>query len=363
MRWSLLLLVLSPASAIHSRPAMVQLQRLRGGATARAKNSEPRDEPPLSPTTAASVTAWAVLPTLLRVGYAAAFTGTKATPEPIQLTLAQSIGLRPVPVPVLPEIALPFPKPWQTLLAATWIANNLAVMVPGRYDGRSAMASEKPTAASANLFTPAGWAFAIWAPIFLGEWLMMLYLVNVPAASTLGAAVSPAWSAAACAQATWCYAFRPSVCGPGLLWIPALLLATTGVFLGVAHRALRAQWSSVGPVANALVRWPIALHFGWISAASLVNLNNWLARRESSLALRERAALGSVAAAVTAAAYVTASTRDPVFALVIAWALAAVAADGAKNARGLVADAVLDRVRKAAQVGCGLAALLVFSQL
>ena len=39
-----------------------------------------------------------------------------------------------------------------------------------------------------------------------------------------------------------------------------------------------------GPLTNALVRWPIALHFGWISAASLVNLNNWRAatpRRET----------------------------------------------------------------------------------
>ena len=152
------------------------------------------------------------------------------------------------------------------------------------------------------------------------------------------------------------------MCGPGLLWVPALLLATTAVLLGVAHRA-QAQLASVGPVANAVVRWPIALHFGWISAASLVALNNWLARRESSLVLRERAALGSVAAAVAAAAYVTASTRDPIFAVVIAWALAAVAADGAKSARGLVADAVLDRVRKAARAGCGLAALLVCSQL
>jgi hypothetical protein len=32
-----------------------------------------------------------------------------------------------------------------------------------RYDGRSAMQAEKPSAETANLFTPAGWAFAIWA--------------------------------------------------------------------------------------------------------------------------------------------------------------------------------------------------------
>ena len=74
----------------------------------------------------------------------------------------------------------------------------------------------------------------------------------------------------------------------------------------------------------------MALHFGWISAASLVNLNNWLARAAAPLRTRELVSLGSVGTAVVAAAYVTYSTRDPIFAAVIAWALAAVAADGSR---------------------------------
>ena len=130
------------------------------------------------------------------------------------------------------------------------------------------MEAEKPTAATANLFTPSGWAFAIWGPIFLGEWLMMLYLTNVPAAAALGAAAAPGWCAATAAQVAWCAAFRPSVCGPSTLWVPAALLAATGVGLGVSHRAIRHAGHS--GAANALVRWPVALHFGWITAASLV---------------------------------------------------------------------------------------------
>ena len=114
------------------------------------------------------------------------------------------------------------------------------------------MAAEKPTAATANLFTPSGWAFAIWGPIFLGEWLMMLYLTNVPSAATLGAAAAPGWCAATAAQVAWCAAFRPSVCGPSMLWVPAALLAATGVGLGVAHRAIRNVGHS--GAANALVR-------------------------------------------------------------------------------------------------------------
>ena len=40
-------------------------------------------------------------------------------------------------------------------------------------------------------------------------------------------------------QVAWCAAFRPSVCGPRTLWLPAALLAATGVGLGVSHRAIR----------------------------------------------------------------------------------------------------------------------------
>lgn len=186
-------------------------------------------------------------------------------------------------------------------------------------------------------------------------------LTNVPAAAELGAAAAPGWCAGTLAQVLWCAAFRPSVCGPALLWIPAALLATTGTFLGVSHRAIRA--TPHGPLGNALVRWPVALHFGWITAASLVNLHNWLARRGTPLRQKEAAVYASVAAAVGLAAFVTATTKDPVYALVIAWALAAVAADGGKAARGLGFDATLDKVRRAARVGFGLSALLVCTQL
>ena len=374
---TLLLAALSATNALHLKPsgaAPVMLPKLevtpvmsptsaaalrfRGGAT--AKSGKPKDKSAPSAKFTAQVIAWAVLPTLLRLAFAA-LTATKPVDSQETTTLLQSLGLAAAAAAPSSSAALPFPRPWQMALAFAWVANNLAVIVPGRYDGQSAMAEEKPTAATANLFTPSGWAFAIWGPIFLGEWLMMLYLTNVPSAAALGAAAAPGWCAATAAQVTWCATFRPSVCGPRALWLPALLLATTGSLLGVSHRAVRS--AGYGPLGNALVRWPVALHFGWITAASLVNLNNWLARRGTSLWVKEAAALSSVAAAVAASGYVTATTRDPIFAIVIAWALAAVAADGSRSARGLVADAVLDRIKKAASLGCGLAVLLACSQI
>ena len=48
---------------------------------------------------------------------------------------------------------------------------------------------------------------------------------------------------------------------------------------------------------NALVRWPIVLHLGWISAASLVNANNWLAKRGTPVGAKTAASAASAAAA------------------------------------------------------------------
>lgn len=160
-------------------------------------------------------------------------------------------------------------------------------------------------------------------------------------------------------------AFRPSVCGPAWLWVPTLLLGCTALGLGAAHRALRRlDRAAAFPLGLDLgVRWPLALHLGWITAAALVNLNNWLARRGSSVALKEAAAIGSVAAAVAAAAYVWQTTGDAVVGFVSFWALSAVVADGGKAAQGVVDAAVLGRVKAAAVGGAALALLGLLAKI
>jgi hypothetical protein len=363
------------ALEISSQPAVRPLPRLhslRGGASGRAPlPRKAAGEPSLSPTFVAYCLAWAVVPTALRVAFAVAvleplgkgIREVAHASDPITILLRTLGWAAEAAAPELPPLSsrLPLPSAWQVALAGCWVANNVAVMVPGRYDGQRAMAAERPTAETANLFTPAGWAFAIWGPIFAGEWLMMLYLTNLGGGSELGAAMAPGWCAGIAAQVAWCIAFRPSVCGPAMLWVPAALLGATALGLGVSHRAIR----SVGHEgwANVLVRWPVTLHFGWITAAALVNLNNWLSRAAASLRVRELSAHASVAAGVAAAAFVTRRTGDGVFALVVAWALGAVVADGARSARGLVSEAVLRRVQRSARIGCGLSALMVCAQL
>ncbi|CAN0467859.1 unnamed protein product, partial [Hapterophycus canaliculatus] len=60
-----------------------------------------------------------------------------------------------------------FVDPWQVLTASAWAINMRANSVKGRLDGtrQDTSSGQKPV----RFFSPAGWAFAIWAPIFLGE--------------------------------------------------------------------------------------------------------------------------------------------------------------------------------------------------
>jgi hypothetical protein len=80
-------------------------------------------------------------------------------------------------------------------------------------------------------------------------------------------------------QTLWCYAFRPWVVDAKLQWLPALLLALTGVGLGGVHGILvqAAQDKEMSILSYIVTCLPIALHFGWITAASLVNVNGYIA--------------------------------------------------------------------------------------
>ena len=107
---------------------------LRGGASSVKPSVKPTgNEPTLEPKFAAYVVAWAVLPTLLRLAFAAA----TMPPPPLAETEGwlQLAGWWATDAATRSSApALPFPRRWQLALAAAWVANNLAVVVPGRCD-------------------------------------------------------------------------------------------------------------------------------------------------------------------------------------------------------------------------------------
>lgn len=147
------------------------------------------------------------------------------------------------------------------------------------------------------------------------------------------------------------------MCGPEQLWVPSLLLGATALGLGASHRALRDYSKSLPPGLNLMVRWPLVLHFGWVTAAALVNFNNWLALRGTSVVLKETAVYASVGAALGVAGLVWEDTGDVGVVAVVCWALSAVASNGAKSAKGVVSAGVLKRVRAVVMGGAGVAGL------
>ena len=147
---------IDPADPSHrlsfrqARPRPLATHRLRGGASSVKQSG---GEPALKPKFAAYVVACAVLPTLLRLAFAAA----TMPPPPLELAgwWATDVRCLSGACPSVPGVpVLPFPKRWQLALAAAWVANNLAVVVPGRYDGRSEMAAEKVRATLTPTPTP-----------------------------------------------------------------------------------------------------------------------------------------------------------------------------------------------------------------
>ncbi len=250
----------------------------------------------------------------------------------------------------------------QVLIFLAWFVNKLAVRIPGRSDGKS---WKDTTVAPVRFFTPSAYAFAIWAPIFLGELLLTFYQLGsgrfAPALQPYLAKLAPPLAQAFAAQSLWCVAFRPWV--GAMQFIPSALLAMTAVGLSRVHSVLREAVAAgaMRPWDYLIVHLPLSLHFGWITCATLVNLNGWFAVTDLRVGDKLGLALASINLAVTLGGQVTLASGDPVIALVVAWALYAVADDliegkSLLRKNNLVGADALDCLEVSARVSAGLQA-------
>jgi hypothetical protein len=178
---------------------------------------------------------------------------------------------------------------------------------------------------SRSLVNPSGWAFAIWGPIYLGEAALVASQFFVPDATALALLpqITDPFVAANLFQSLWCASFRPSYGDGWHKYISAAMLAGTAYSLSMVHSAADPS------MLKFLV--PVTMHFGWTTAATLVNLNGSLANGES--APRSLIALGNSSALVATALGVglTLSQSAPTYGLTLAWALAACADGMAKR--------------------------------
>ncbi|OEU07262.1 hypothetical protein FRACYDRAFT_251366 [Fragilariopsis cylindrus CCMP1102] len=215
-----------------------------------------------------------------------------------------------------------------------------------------------------SLLNPAGYAFSIWGIIFIGELIMVStpYISSSPSTSTqlIIREITGPYMMSQLFQILWCASFRPkynrslsssSAVGGGggglYKYISVFNLTGIAVSLSFCHDAFTTtNDKSAAPSYSNMNYWcyflPLTLHFGWTTAASLVNLNGMYAMRSSPTSsnsgnnndnssstkakAKSVAVLGniSVIIATTIGITVTYIRNAPVYGGVICWALTAV---------------------------------------
>eukprot|EP00804_Cyclotella_cryptica_P007997 CCRYP_016029-RB/>CCRYP_016029-RB protein AED:0.03 eAED:0.03 QI:509/1/1/1/1/1/2/84/223 len=176
-------------------------------------------------------------------------------------------------------------------------------------------------------------AFAIWGPIYLGEAAFVTSQLfasdtSLVALNKMLPNVTAPFVAANLFQSLWCASFRPSYGEGWKKYISVGMLAGTAYSLSLVNAAGYAAMVSADMVNQSYLLWPLAAHFGWTSAATLVNLNGSVASDKSATP-RTLVAIGhsSAVIATTLGVGITLANSMPVYGLTLSWALAA-CADG-----------------------------------
>lgn len=179
---------------------------------------------------------------------------------------------------------------------------------------------------------PAGYAFAIWGPIYAGS-LGYAIVQAWPGRTTDPAFRRGGWGAAVAfvATATWLLV----AVAPSLVPVTVPVFAVIGAGLLVARRALRDA-----PLASRRDRWlvraPISVFLGWTSVAIFANTATVLRGLGLTRAGAETAlCVGLLAAATGTAAAITRWTRgDGWYAGTVLWALAGIVVANVTGGRG-----------------------------
>lgn len=222
--------------------------------------------------------------------------------------------------------------------------DDAAAKTKNKKDNNDDMANALLPSSGQTLVAPAGWAFAIWAPIFLGEAAFVVAQWFVEEGSPLATYVrnvSVPFSFAHLFQTLWCAAFRPKYQGHRM-YVSVGALGATAWSLSRAHGVLYAYSFQESLSQYLLYGLPLSLHFGWTMAATLVNLNGAVVATTTTTATTRSVAVVVVghATVVTATAFgvylsCVARPGSPVVVGVLSWALFAVAGGMAQRIKQL----------------------------
>ena len=222
--------------------------------------------------------------------------------------------------------------------AATYAAN--LVVTYGSQLGWFGATNQQQSLKYQTLVTPVGFAFAIWGPIFVlqGLFTVAQLLPGYRSDPEVHQGVGYWYVAACVAQFGWTMSFAQDVVWLSMVFM-LLILVSLGALLHslgrVAHEALpRLHLRYV------LLHAPFLLHFGWIPAATAVNVNVCIVKyATTNTQLQLGAAVASIALLLlpglcnppTLSARIgRVASADPLYSLVLVWAFYGVHAELAK---------------------------------
>lgn len=184
-----------------------------------------------------------------------------------------------------------------------------------------------------SLVQPSGWAFSIWGLIYMGEaaFCAAQFVDATHLPSVLPHVTGP-FVAANLFQSLWCASFRPGYDAGWHRYVSVAMLGGTAYSLSCVP--LAADVAGGGDAAAAALSWcllPLAVHFGWTTAATLVNLNSSVAAAEpervSDSALVALGHGSAVLATGLGVGLTSFGLVPPAYGLTVAWALLAVASN------------------------------------
>lgn len=161
-----------------------------------------------------------------------------------------------------------------------------------------------------TLITPVGWAFSIWAVIFLAQ-LVWCIVQLLPAFRGDALVMAVGWNyvLVCVAQIGWTISFSMEI-----IWLSLVCMLAILFFL---VRIVRAQRDS-DLRGYVLFKFPFSIHTGWIVAASFVNISVLLVSLQVSAQIQFFVAMASLSLILIIAGTLT---FDIVILLVFAWAL------------------------------------------
>jgi hypothetical protein len=219
-------------------------------------------------------------------------------------------------------------------LLVAYIANT--VITFGSQLGWFGATNQQQSLKYQTLVTPAGFAFAIWGPIFLLQGAFSIVQLLPKFRSDPAVTAGGYYYVAACvAQAGWTVAFSQDV-----IWLSLVCMLLILASLALLCRSLVRVATEQPPDAMryTLLYAPFLLHFGWICAAATVNASVVAVKyAPTSHELHLGVAIASLALLPLPALYnpLTSAgappTADPLYTSAIAWAIFGVSRELTKS--------------------------------